>query len=89
VGRILCWLGIHRLSHVEQDFVKSTGEYRGFEEFVYQKGVKRCTQRGCNFEKRVWRSDWTSPDMKLGFWKKMRKTKETCINGLPFRQLMG
>lgn len=89
LGLILCNLGLHRFGKVIEDYVRGTGEYLRYEEFVYQKGLKKCKRSGCGFEKKVWRSGWTGPGMKLGFWKKLRPSREARIDALRYRQLMG
>ena len=88
-SKVLCYLGLHKFGDFVPDYVRGTGDYRGFEEFVYQTGVKKCVRDGCGFKKKVWRSGWTSPDMKLGFWRKLRPGREARINDMPYRQLMG
>ena len=87
--RILCSLGLHKLSNPATDSFKSTGQYRGVEELVYQKGVSICTRNNCKSSRLLWRQGWTGGSKTcMGQWKSLNPSMQSQIDSLRDRQLM-
>ena len=88
---VLCKLGLHKLGEVAEDYLKDACVYRGFNNRVYQKGVRKCSRDGCDFERKVWCYGWHLSElgqMNLCRWKKLNLYREAIIDAMPYYMLM-
>ncbi|OGN04698.1 MAG: hypothetical protein A3B99_03770 [Candidatus Yanofskybacteria bacterium RIFCSPHIGHO2_02_FULL_44_12b] len=79
---------------MEESYFKDTGKYGGpwgnDGVWIVQKGVKRCTREGCNYDKLVWRQGWHNlPNPEFGRWRRLSQKRESSIDALPDFYLMG